>query len=92
MPVPRYHFNVYDGVSSLDLDGTELPDVQAARVEGIRLAGEILKDDADRIDLGEEWRLEVTDQAGVVLFRMAFLVVEEAAQPESDRCGDEGPL
>lgn len=74
--MPRYYFNVYDGLSSLDVEGTELPDWRAARKAAIRLAGEILKDDADRIDLGEDWRIEVADQTGLVLFQMTFLVVE----------------
>lgn len=90
--MPRYHFNVYDGVSSLDLDGTELPDWQTARIEAIRLAGEILKDDADRIDLGEDWQIEVTDHTGLVLFRMVLHVVEAAALPRTDRRRDEGVL
>lgn len=74
--VPRYHFNVYDGVSEPDLEGTELPDWQVARLEAIRLAGEILKDDPHRIALGEDWRIEVTDSTGLILFQMMFQVVE----------------
>jgi hypothetical protein len=26
--------------------------------------------------LGEDWRIEVTDSAGLILFQMTFLVVE----------------
>lgn len=73
--MPRFHFNVHDGVSSYDTEGTELPDWQTARIEAIRLAGEILKDDAHRIALGEDWRIEVTDPTGLLLFQMTFLVV-----------------
>ncbi|MBE7244933.1 MAG: hypothetical protein INR63_08285, partial [Actinomycetospora chiangmaiensis] len=74
--MPRFYFHVHDGHSELDPDGTELPDWQSARLEAIRLAGDILKQDAHRIALGEDWRIEVTDQTGLILFQMTFLVVE----------------
>lgn len=77
--MPRYHFNVHDGVSSLDHDGTELPDWKAARLEAVRLAGEILKDEAERVVLGEDWRIEVSDDTGLVLFHMAFVITEPSA-------------
>ncbi|GJE30507.1 DUF6894 family protein [Methylobacterium oxalidis] len=74
--MPRYHLNVYDGVSRPDAEGVDLPDWQAARVEAIRRAGEFLKEDAQRVALGEDWRIEVTDHTGLILFQMTFLVVE----------------
>jgi hypothetical protein len=72
----RFYFNVHDGKSILDDEGTELPDWRAARIEAIRLAGHILQDDAHRIALGEDWRIEVTDHTGLILFQMTFQVVE----------------
>ncbi|MFB0492337.1 hypothetical protein ABIE45_004923 [Methylobacterium sp. OAE515] len=77
--MPRFHFHVHDGYSALDIEGTELADWQAARLEAIRLAGDILKHDAHRIALGEDWRIEVTDGAGLILFQMTFLVIESPA-------------
>ncbi|MHB2207113.1 DUF6894 family protein [Methylobacterium sp. CM6257] len=74
--MPRFHFHVHDGHSELDTEGAELSDRQAARLEAIRLVGDILKHDAHRIALGEDWRIEVTDHSGLVLFQMTFLVVE----------------
>ena len=74
--MPRFHFHVHDGCSVLDPEETELPDPQAARLEAIRIAGDILKHDAHRIALGEDWRIEVTDHTGLILFQMTFLVVE----------------
>jgi hypothetical protein len=77
--MPRFHFHVHDGYSALDFEGTKLPDWSAARLESIRLAGDILKHDAHRIPLGEDWRIEVTDSAGLILFQMTFLVFESPA-------------
>ena len=79
--MPRFHFNVYDGVSDIDKEGVELPDWEAARAEAVRVAGQIIKDGAKRIALGEDWRLEVTDHKGLILFRMDFNIMETAATP-----------
>ena len=68
--MPRYHFNVIDGVSDLDQDGTDLPDLQAAWREARTLAAAILKDAGEWDKLGDEWRIEVTDAAGLILFRI----------------------
>ena len=44
--MPRYFFHVHDGASSLDQEGTELPDIYTAQAEAIRTSGEILRDRA----------------------------------------------
>lgn len=77
--MPRFHFNVYDGISEPDRKGTDLPDWEEARTQAIRLAGSILKDDTRRFAFGETWRMEVTDETGLVLFRLDFSVVESPA-------------
>lgn len=81
--MPRFHFNICDGVCTRDCEGTDLPDWQAARLEAIRRAGEVLSREADRIALGEDWRIEVTDHHGLVLFHMSFLVIEAPVMRES---------
>ena len=65
-------FNVYDGYSSLDQDGTELPDIYTAQNEAIRLSGEILREEGGKFWNGTEWKLEVTDVSGAVLFVLRF--------------------
>ena len=77
--MPRYHFSIYDGVSLPDHDGTELPDLQAARQEAIRFAGKIIADEARTLSLGEDWRMEVTDGSGMLLFRLDFVVTASPA-------------
>ena len=81
--MPRFHFNVHDGADLPDRTGTELADWQDARLEAIRLAGAILREDARRIALGEDWRMEVTDETGLMLFRLDFTVMETAATMRS---------
>ena len=77
--MPRFHFNVYDRVCVLDTEGTELPDRQAARLEAVRYAGALLVDEAQHVARGEDWRMDVTDEVGLVLFRLDFSVMASAA-------------
>ena len=70
--MPRYHFNIYDGYSSKDPDGTELADIRQAQREAVRLAGAVLDSEVDRVKSVKEWRLEVTDDTGLLLFQFDF--------------------
>jgi hypothetical protein len=76
--VPRYFFNVFDGRSPCDDVGTELPGPDQARREAIRLAGQIISEDPQRIVLGAGWYLEVRDERGALLTRLDFIVASEA--------------
>ena len=64
--VPRYFFNVYDDQPHLDPAGEVLHDADAAWCEGVKVAGEQIGD----LDLkpGQQWRLEITDQAKKPLY------------------------
>ncbi|KNY24501.1 hypothetical protein [Methylobacterium sp. ARG-1] len=77
--MPRFFFNIYDSVSLPDDMGTELADWQEARIQTIEFAGEVIKDEAKRIALGEDWRIEVTDEQKLVLFRFDFISQEAPA-------------
>ena len=79
--MPRFHFNVYDGITDIDRIGTVLVDAGEARLEAVRLAGEIFKSNAKLIALGEDWRMEVTDGTGLILFRFDFSIMATAALP-----------
>lgn len=83
--MPRYHFNVYDGVELLDKKGVELPDFIYARREAIRYAGNLLEDGAIKDNLGEEWRMEVTDAVGLLLFRLDFFITPSPAVQSNKR-------
>ena len=77
--MPRFHFNVFDGKPMPDPVGTDLPDTLSDRIDALRRAGDLIKDAAARADLGEEWRIEVTDDKGLTLFIMDFVVSESPA-------------
>lgn len=73
--MPRYHFHLRDGQYTPDTEGSELPDTRSAQREAVKLAGAMLQEHADKFWTGEDWRLEVTDGAGLVLFTLQFLAV-----------------
>ena len=79
--MPRYYFNIYDGIAVLDQEGTELGNLDAARKEAMTVASGLLSSSSRREDLGEEWRLEVTNEAGALLFRMDFIVADKEEVP-----------
>ena len=81
--MPRFHFNVYDGVNQIDREGTELENYDEARIEAMRLAGKILQSTAHRLVLGEDWRMELTDDTELILFRLDFTVMEAPVLPGS---------
>lgn len=91
--MPRYFFNVIDGTSIIDKDGTVLPSIYVAQAEAIRFAGEVLRDMGGRFWNGTEWRLEVSDEGGQVLFVLHFSAEERLLQasPGSGAGPQEGP-
>ena len=77
--MPRFFFHVHDGRAVLDEEGTELPDFDQARREAIRLAGQILDNEAPNLELAEDWHMDVTDESGLILFRLDFTLTASAA-------------
>jgi hypothetical protein len=64
--MPRFFFNIYAERPNLDTEGDELPDSDTARRAAIRTVCEILED--SDVTPGREWRLEVADESGKVLY------------------------
>jgi Domain of unknown function (DUF6894) len=57
-----FFFHVRNGSTTLDGDGVEFPDVEAARREAIVACGELLRDVPVGVLKGASLRLWVTDQ------------------------------
>ena len=74
--LPRYHFNVHDGVDLPDPEGSEFPDRDAAWSEAVRCCGEMLKDVDGRLERNAEWRMDVTDEDGQAVFTLRFVGTE----------------
>ena len=70
--MPRFYFDIDDGVSQPDPDGVDLPDAQAAWAEAVRCCGEMLKDIDGRLPPNSEWKMEVTDKDAQLIFSLRF--------------------
>ena len=81
--MPRYFFDVRDGTYYPDEIGSELPGLAAARSAAVTFAGELLRDQGDKFWAGEEWKVEVKDETGLILFTLIFMAVDAAAASPS---------
>lgn len=73
----RYHFHIRDGAAGPDLDGSELPSREAAKREALLVAGEMIRDVALEGRIPPMWNMEVADEAGEIICRLAFSVDED---------------
>lgn len=71
--MPRFYLHIRDGGRLIaDPDGSDLPDLDAARAEALASAREIL---AEKVKVGgvlNGQRIEITDAAGAVLATVPF--------------------
>lgn len=65
-----YFFHYSDGIVVRDDTGTDLRDIEAARVEAVKLAGQMLVDGAAGFWSHEEWQLRVADEDDLTLFTL----------------------
>jgi hypothetical protein len=81
--MPRYFFHFGDTASGLDVRGQDLADDNTARIEAVRLLGEVLKDKAGEF-WDEQWMtLTITNAAGLILFVLDVSAIESAAAGRS---------
>jgi hypothetical protein len=77
--MPRFYFDVHDGVHDIDHEGTELQDIADARKQAAQMAGRLLCDEADKFWSGHEWTIAVRDEKGLALFSLIFVAQDAAA-------------
>ena len=78
--MPLYFFNCEGAQNFRDAEGTELPDLGAARIQAVRNAAEVLDDHAEAFADHPDWRIFVTDEAGATVF--AFVVRADVGREE----------
>jgi len=77
--MPRYFFHFGETDAGLDVRGQELDDDNAARIEAVRLLGEMLRDKAGEFWDEQSMKLIITDQAGLILFVLDVSAIEAPA-------------
>ncbi|MDF2799677.1 MAG: hypothetical protein K0R85_2421 [Devosia sp.] len=71
--MPRYFFNVSDGVDYPDTVGTELPDLNAVKHEAMLASSEAIADLGTAFwNSARQWQLNVTDESGKTVMRLQF--------------------
>jgi hypothetical protein len=68
--MPKFFFHTEDGRCFSDEDGTDLPDLDAAKAEALRLIGEVAREDGAEFWTTGELRLTVADQRNLTLFAL----------------------
>ena len=68
--MPKYLFQIAGGHHVLDVDERELPNPAAARIAGIKLAGEILHGVPTLLYEMALLKIDVTDESGKVLLKV----------------------
>lgn len=66
--MPRYFFNIHYGGSRIDDVGEELPDDQTAWREATIITGELFRELDGGFQPGQQWRLEVMNDANELLY------------------------
>ncbi len=69
--MPQYFFSLDSDRPFDDVDGLELPDLDAVRDEATGFARDIMKTEPDRRDWSR-WVVRVTDEKGEQVFTLAF--------------------
>ncbi len=66
--MPRYHFEVRTPTHVMHTEGAELSDHTTARIEAARRIGLLLNEHAGQVWVDQEWQMEITDEAGLILY------------------------
>ena len=70
--MPRYFFNIYDDVVVKDDEGMELPNLEAARLQALNGARDLIATQVRHGYMERSHWLEVEDAAGEVLLNLTF--------------------
>lgn len=77
--MPRYFFDTEGGSNFHDEDGVALADADEARLYAIKFAGQCMADDAALLAQGQDFRVEVRDSDGLLLFAVTTFVTDSPA-------------
>jgi hypothetical protein len=72
----RYFFNVHDGTTSLDEEGSLFHSLDDAKTAAAGMLGMMIRDNPARFRRDRQWRVEVTNEQQTVLFALHFSLVD----------------
>lgn len=74
-----YHIELRTADRVWDALHVEKEDLTQLRIEVARFVGELLKDHANEIWIDRDWRVDVTDETGLILYVMHISASDTAA-------------
>ena len=77
--MPRYNIELRSESHVADTLVVESDDLHALRIEVAQFVGELLKDHAAQIWVDEDWRIDATDEKGLILFVMHIFASSTSA-------------
>ena len=77
--MPHYRINLRTESHISETLTVEQPDETALRIEVARFVGETLRDHAQQIWVDEDWRVDVADERGLILFVLQVTAYDTAA-------------
>ena len=83
----RYFFNTVGSDLTRDTTGEEFATVREARIEAVRFAADVLRDNPSIIWEGHDFRVEVTDGKDLMLFTVIILGTDSPALAEHNLAG-----
>jgi len=72
--MPRYFFELWDDAIRADDEGSEMASVEEARLHGILLAAEYLRDHPEMLSQSREIRITVRDEQARIVQTVVTLV------------------
>lgn len=70
--MPRYYFHLYNDETVMDGEGKILPDLDAARANGIKEAREMMMETVSEGRINFSHRIDIADQSGAVAATVVF--------------------
>lgn len=70
--MPHYYFHLYNDIVSMDEEGVDLPDLEAARANGIREAREMMLETVAEGRINFSHRIDIADESGAVVDTVTF--------------------
>lgn len=74
--MPRYFFGTMDVARERDAIGTELAGLDEARIEAVKLAGELITDHPEVVSRGVDMIVFVSDEDGRMVLKVTTSITE----------------
>ena len=83
--MPNYHIELRTADQVWETVDVERDDLESLRIEVASFVGELLKDHAGRVWADKDWRVDVTDDKGLILYALSIFATDSAATMHARR-------